>query len=239
MGAQDIGMRYRRSLLGPFWISLSMAALVVGLASIYGRLFDQEFHEYLYWIAASFLIWFFISSLITEGMQVAIEAEPQLRSLPIPIPVLAARIVYRNLIVFLHNAIVIVALMALFGMRPTPAMVMVIPAVAVNMMFGFCAALVLGPLCLRFRDVAQVIISLMQIFFFVTPIMWNPDQHRVPEVFVQYNPLYYLVEIFREPLLGRFPSVEMWEIALALVGVMAASAVITLTASRSKIFVWL
>jgi lipopolysaccharide transport system permease protein len=98
---------------------------------------------------------------------------------------------------------------------------------------------VLGPLCLRFRDVAQVIVNLMQILFFVTPIIWNPDQHRVPEVFVQYNPLYYLVEIFREPLLGRFPSVEMWEIALALVGVMAASAVITLTASRSKIFVWL
>jgi ABC-type polysaccharide/polyol phosphate export permease len=226
-------------LLGPFWISLSMATLVLGLTLIYGRLFDQDFNEYLCWIAASFLIWFFISSLITEGMQVAIEAEPQLRSLPIPIPVLAARIVYRNLIVFLHNAVVIVALMALFGMRPTLAMVMVLPAVALIVIFGFCAALVLGPLCLRFRDVAQVIVNLMQILFFVTPIIWNPDQHRVPEVLVRYNPLYYLVEIFREPLLGRFPSVEMWEIALALVGVIAASAVITLTASRSKIFVWL
>ena len=137
MGNQDIHMRYRRSLLGPFWISLSMAVMVLGMALLYGRIFQQEFHEFLYWLSCSFLLWFFVSGMISDGMQIAIEAESQLRSVPIPLPVLAARMVHRNVVIFLHNAVVIAALMVLFGHTLSAVTLMALPGIAVLIGVGF------------------------------------------------------------------------------------------------------
>jgi lipopolysaccharide transport system permease protein len=239
MGSQDIDMRYRRSLLGPFWISLSMAALVVGLASIYGRLFDQEFHQFLYWLSCGFLAWFFISGMMNDGMQIAIEAEGQLRSVPIPLPVLAARMVHRNVVIFAHNALVIIAMMALFGLRPTLAVLEVIPGVLALTAVGFFSALVLGPICLRFRDVAQVVGNIIQIMFFLTPIMWKPDQGRVPEVVTQANPFFHLIELVRAPLLGNSPTLLNWEVSLSVLVTLTAFALLTLSLTRRKILIWL
>ena len=239
MANQDIYMRYRRSLLGPFWISLSMAVLVMGLALLYGRIFGQEFHEYLFWIACSFLTWFLISNLIADGMATAIEAEHQLRSIRIPLPVLAARMVHRNLIIFLHNLVVIVALVALFGMKPSFGMLTSLIGLVVIMAVGFFAALVLGPLCLRFRDITQVVSNALQICFFITPILWQPSQGRVPSVVVQANPFYHLIELVRAPLLGSQPTQLDWAFSGTLLGVLTVMAVLTLGVTRGRVFVWL
>jgi ABC-type polysaccharide/polyol phosphate export permease len=239
MANQDIQMRYRRSLLGPFWISLSMAFLVTGMAFLYGKIFNQQFHEYLYWLACSFLVWFLIQALIAEGLQIAIEAESQLRSIHIPLPVLAARMVYRNLIVFLHNLLVIVILTALFGLQPKLVMLVAIPGLLVVATFGFFCSLVLGPICLRFRDVAQVVMNLLQIAFFLTPIIWKPDQGRIPTVFIQGNPLFHFIELIRAPILGRAPTLANWEVSLGALAAAFVLALLTLGVARRKVFVWL
>lgn len=239
MGNQDIHMRYRRSLLGPFWISLSMAVMVLGMALLYGRIFQQEFHEFLYWLSCSFLLWFFVSGMISDGMQIAIEAESQLRSVPIPLPVLAARMVHRNVVIFLHNAVVIAALMVLFGHTLSAVTLMALPGIAVLIGVGFFAALVLGPLCLRFRDIAQVVSNLMQIAFFLTPIIWKPDQGRVPAIIVEANPFYHLIEIVRAPLLGHWPTRLDWIVSLGALGALTFLSLVTLTMARRKIFIWL
>lgn len=239
MGSQDISMRYRRSLLGPFWISLSMAVLVVGMALLYGKIFDQEFHQFLYWLSCGFLTWFFISGMVNEGMQIAIEAEGQLRSVPIPLPVLAARMVHRNVVIFAHNALVIIVMMALFGLRPTLYTLEVIPGVLTLTAVGFFVALVFGPICLRFRDVAQVVGNIIQIMFFLTPIIWKPDQGRVPEVVTQANPFFHLIELVRAPLLGSSPTLLNWEISLSVLATLAVLALFTLSLTRRKILIWL
>lgn len=239
MGSQDIDMRYRRSLLGPFWISLSLVVLVIGMSALYAPIMDSRFHDYLYWLGSSFLVWFLISGLINEGMQIAIEAEGQLRSVRIPLPVLAARMVHRNFIVFLHNLIVIVAAMALFRLAPTLDLLLAPIGILVLLMIGFFCALVLGPLCLRFRDVAQVVTNVMQMAFFLTPIIWQPTQAKVPWYFVEANPFYHLIELVRAPLLGKVPTFNNWAVSLSVLAAAMVIAVLTLAMSRRKIFIWL
>src|SRR6266568_521897 len=67
MGWLDIRQRYRRSMIGPFWITLSMAVMIGTLGVVYSSLFKQEISEFVPYLAAGFCIWFLISAMITEG----------------------------------------------------------------------------------------------------------------------------------------------------------------------------
>lgn len=239
MGNQDIGLRYRRSVIGPFWISLSLAVRVSGLALLYGQVFGQEYRPYLVWLGTSFLVWFLMSAMISEGCQVAIEADSQLRSIPIPLPVLAARMVHRNFVIFLHNMIVIAGLFALFGYAPQLTIVWAPAGLLVLLAFGFSLSLVLAPLCLRFRDITQIIANVVQISFFLTPILWQPSQGRVDPAFVNFNPFYHLIELVRAPVLGTLPTQANWAVSLGLLGLTVTLAYISLSVSRRKMFTWL
>src|SRR5262245_3580141 len=69
LGWNDIRRRYRRSILGPFWITISMSLLVAALGSIYTRIFNTEIETYLPYLTLGFIVWGFISTSIKESCQ--------------------------------------------------------------------------------------------------------------------------------------------------------------------------
>lgn len=239
MGNQDISLRYRRSIIGPFWISLSLGAMVLGMGLLFSQIFETDVATYLTWIGVSFLVWILISHMITEACTAAIEAERQLRAVSLPLPVLSARMVHRNLVIFLHNALVIAVLLAMFGYRPTTAMLYAPAGLAALLAIGFFAANALAPICLRFRDVPQIVTNLLQIIFFITPIIWMPTQGRVSPLIVHANPFYHMLEVVRAPLLGQPPTTLNWIVTLSVLGVTILVSLIVLGATRRRIFVWL
>lgn len=239
MGNQDISLRYRRSIIGPFWISLSLGAMVLGMGILFSQIFATEVATYLTWLGASFLVWILLSSMINEGCMIAMEAEGQLRSISLPLPVLAARMVHRNLVIFLHNTIVIAILLAMFGYRPGLELLYAPAGLVVLLFIGFFAAIVLAPISLRFRDVPQIVTNVMQIVFFITPIIWMPSQGRVNPLIVQANPFHHMMEIVRAPILGTAPTAMNWIISLSVLGGLMVVALIVLGATRRRIFVWL
>jgi|CXWL01.1.fsa_nt_gi lipopolysaccharide transport system permease protein len=237
---QDIHMRYRRSLLGPFWISFSLAAIILGLGLLYSQLFHQPFADYLTFLAPGFLCWFFLQALVMEGCNAIVENEGNMRSVPIPISVTAARVTFRNLIIFVHNAIVVVALLALFGHRLTPVAVLALGGVALYVLLGYFISIMLGPICARFRDIPQVLSSLMQMAFFLTPVMWRPVQlPAAAQVFVDGNPLLHLIELVRSPLMGNAPTETNWIVSFACLGTAFVLAVLSVGVSRKRVNLWL
>jgi ABC-2 type transport system permease protein/lipopolysaccharide transport system permease protein len=81
-------------------------------------------------------------------------------------------------------------------------------------------ALFLGLLSARFRDVPLIIGSIVQVLFFLTPVIWRPEMLPDRALFLQLNPFYHMVEILRAPLLGSAPSMESWiaNVLIAFVG---------------------
>jgi ABC-type polysaccharide/polyol phosphate export permease len=239
MGNQDIALRYRRSVIGPFWISLSLGAMVLGMGILYSQIFQVELATYLTWVGSSFLVWILVSTMIGEGCQIAMEAEPQLRSVAIPLPVFAARMVHRNFVIFLHNAVIIAVLLGMFGYRPGFELLFAPLGVAVLLFIGFFGAIALAPICLRFRDVPQIITNVLQIVFFVTPVIWMPTQGRVNPLLIEANPFHHMLEIVRAPILGSQPSVLNWAVTLGLLAGLMLVSFVTLALTRRRIFVWL
>lgn len=216
MGWQDIKQRYRRSMLGPFWLTLSMAIMIGALGFLYGQLFGIELSTYMPFLTLGFIIWGFISSVITEGCSSLIAAEGYIRQVRLPFTLHVLRSVWRNLIMLAHNAVVFVPVIIIFQIWPGWSALLIVPGMVLLIINAVWITLLLGAVCARFRDIAPIAASLVQVAFFLTPIIWMPELLRERVVFAEANPFYHFVEMLRAPLLGVVPQMQTYNVVIGV-----------------------
>jgi ABC-type polysaccharide/polyol phosphate export permease len=213
----DIKARYRRSIIGQFWITLSMAVTICCLSIVYSVIFKIELAVYLPLMAVSFIAWGLLASLVNEGATVFIEAENYVRSSPLPKSMYIYRMLTRNLIVFAHNLAILPVVMVVFGILPNLATMLFAPALILTILNGGWVAILLGTFCSRFRDMPQIVASVVQIAFFVSPVMWGRTQlGENHQYMINFNPFAIFLELLRQPLLGRTPDTKIWVAAIAI-----------------------
>jgi ABC-type polysaccharide/polyol phosphate export permease len=203
----DVRRRYRRSGLGQFWLTLSMAATVGGLGFVYAQLFGVNVSTYLPYIAVTFVVWGIISTVVTESCQSLSEADSLLRQLPLPRSLFTFRVITRNLIVAAHNVVIIPVVFFWFDVGINANILWLAVGLALLVVNAFWVAYLLSIICARYRDVPQIVTSVMQVVFFLTPVMYLPAQlaHRGISV-LRWNPFANLLEVVRDPILGTVPS---------------------------------
>jgi ABC-2 type transport system permease protein/lipopolysaccharide transport system permease protein len=103
---------------------------------------------------------------------------------------------------------------------------------------GAFAGLFIGMISARFRDIPQLINSVIQIIFFMTPIMWKPELLGEHAHLAVWNPFYSLIEIVRAPLLGHVPSITSFAIAAMVTAVNLVIAGLFFIRFRSRIPYW-
>jgi ABC-2 type transport system permease protein/lipopolysaccharide transport system permease protein len=216
MGWQDIQLRYRRSVLGPFWLTASMAAQIIGIGLLYGGLFRSPLDEYLPFLCAGFLTWGLISALINDGCVAFIEGESLIKQMRLPLSLFVFRGMWRSLIILGHNLVVYVAVMSVFGIWPGLPLLLAFPGLVLILAAGGWLALALAVIGARFRDVPQIVASILQVTFFLSPIMWQPHLLSGRTFVVDFNPVYHFIEILRAPLLGQVAAPSHWISALAI-----------------------
>jgi ABC-type polysaccharide/polyol phosphate export permease len=216
LGSQEVRRRYRRTVIGPFWTTLSLGIFVVALGILWSELWKQNPKTYLPFLCSGMLVWTMLSSIINEGAAAFVSAEGLIKQLRFPYTLLSCSVVWRNVLTFFHN-LVIFGLVCIYAHVPlTWATLLAVPALVLIFVNGIWIVTLVGLLCSRFRDIQQVIISILTVSMFVTPIFWSPDQLG-PRFrrFVDYNVLYHYVDILRSPLLGQAPSVYSWKVVIA------------------------
>ncbi|MNB58014.1 ABC-2 type transporter [compost metagenome] len=222
LGWQDVRQRYRRSALGPFWLTISMGVMIGTIGIVFGQIFNAPIKEFLPFLAAGMILWSFISTAINEGCTTFITAEGIIKQLPIPLFVHILRMIWRNILILAHNIVIFPIVLISVGKPIGLVAFLSIPGfvlVAINLAW---VALLLSVLCARYRDLPQIIGSLLQIAFYLTPIMWMPNliPQRAGLYLLDLNPIYHLIEVIRTPLLGGTPTMTNWLVsgALALTG---------------------
>ncbi|WP_181778911.1 galactan export ABC transporter permease subunit Wzm/RfbD [Pseudonocardia pini] len=216
LGWQDIKQRYRRSVLGPLWISISMGVIALGLGILYSLLFQVDIKEFLPHVAVGLLIWNFISGCILEGSEVFIANEGLIKFLPAPLSLHVYRLVWRQTLFFLHNLVIWAILMVVFPHPLGWSLLLALPAFALLAVNGGWIAILSGILATRFRDIPPIIASVVQLLFYMTPIVWSVDilgdnpAVRERASLVEINPLYHFLEIVRAPLLGQGIEPRSW-----------------------------
>jgi lipopolysaccharide transport system permease protein len=237
----DVRLRYRGSLLGPFWLTLSTAVMVGAIGFLYSHLFHQNVAAYLPFLSISLVLWTFINTITNEGSLCFTQSEGMIRAMRMPLSLHAARIVMRNILVLAHNIVVIVVVFAIFRTVPSLASFSILPAFALWVIDSLAISLMLGIFGARFRDIPPIVGSIVQIAFYLTPIMWNPAmlEHRgLGAVFVEWNPFFALLEIMRGPLLGGPLEPHVWGVALGYSAILILLSGFIFTRARARIAYW-
>jgi ABC-type polysaccharide/polyol phosphate export permease len=219
LGWLDVKRRYRRTALGPFWTSISLAVYALTFGMVATGLWHQDYHTYLPFVISGLIVWTLISTIISESCNLFIVGNALFRNIRFEYSILVYQLLWRNLIVFLHNFIVYILIVIfvgphLFGIIALAA----VPGIGILLCNGSWVALLCGMFCLRFRDVQSLVATVVQISMLITPILWPPDVllglHRL--AFVEMNPLYHMIEIVRAPLLGRLPSLASYAVTILI-----------------------
>ena len=234
----DIKLRYRGSMLGPFWLTLSTGAMVGSMGVIYAILFKMGLRDYLPFLALSLVLWGYLNTLVTDGCATYTQVERIIRSVRMPQSLYAARVVVRNLLVLGHNVVVIVAVYVLLGVWPGAEILLALPGLALWLLDSLAVCLLLGALCARFRDIPPIIGSILQMAFFVSAVIWKPGQLHGYAWLMEFNPFFSLLEIVRAPLLGEFPAVGVWASALAYSGMLCGASWLLFARVRGRIAFW-
>lgn len=205
LASLDVKQRYARSFLGPFWITITTFIIVFALAVIFGNLFGGEINQYLLYITVGIIFWSFITATISEMCTAFISCESLIKQLNIPIWIYPLRITIRNLYILVHNIIII----------PLVYVYLDITANIEQVVFSFFGVLllslnllglgtVLAFICARFRDVQPITQNLLQLMFYITPILWSIDQikQRTMIDILLYNPMVYIIDAIRGPLIS-------------------------------------
>ena len=229
LAIESVKNQYRRTVIGPWWLTLQTAAYVFGLAVLFGAIFQQPLDEFVPYVAGGFIGFTLLAGLTRQGADVFVNNATTLTSTRQPLSILVFR------------AAMIIAVFVAVGIVPlSPALVLVVPAVLIILLNGLAIGLWLGPVVARFRDVGPFVTSILQVMMFFTPVFWRVDEIHPDSrsALLGWNPFAYLLGIFRDPLLGEIPSALTWTGVATVTAANVVLAFWVFARSRSRLPYW-
>lgn len=245
LGWTDIKQRYKRSVLGPLWITIATGVTAVAMGILYGALFDMELKYFLPYVTLGFIFWGFIETTILDGSVVFSTNEGLIKQLPAPVSIHVYRIVWRSLIIFAHNVVIYAIILVVFPQPLNWTALLVIPAMLLYILNAVWVTIVFGIMSTRFRDIGQLLSTMIRLVFFMTPIIWSAKslenasaQMSDRAKLAQLNPMYHYLEIARAPLMGESVALYHWLIVIGCTFVGWVAAMLVMRNFRSRVPYW-
>jgi lipopolysaccharide transport system permease protein len=239
MGVQDIKLRYRRSMIGPWWVTISTGIMVMMLGFLWSHIFGTDLGNYLPFFAVGFVLWGWMSSQILDAAGGFFQFQGMINQVKLPFPIFTLRLNVRQCIVLLHNSIIIALVLLLVGKEFPLTSLIAIPNLILIQFNLTLLSIVITIFCTRYQDMTQVVHVGTQIVFFFTPILWQVETLKSRRYLAEMNPVYHWIEMVRAPLLGHLPTMNnyLWSIAsfILLLGLAAYC----LGRYRSRIAYWI
>ncbi len=219
-GWLDLRQKYRRSLLGPFWITATMAISISLISIIYGYLFKQELSSFLPYVAIGYIFWAFITGFLTESCQVFIINDRFINQVRLPLFIYPTRLLWKHLSTLFHHFFVLIVVLLCFSdlyLWSVGAALLGVVLTTVNI---FWIGVVLGLLSVRARDIPALVGSLIQMFFFITPVIWPFKALGAQMQIAMWNPFFHFLEVIRKPLIEP-DQLSLWGTHVAINASMA------------------
>lgn len=210
LSLNDIRTKYRRAVLGPWWLVVGSGIAMTLMALVWSIIFQLDWRNYLPYMMVGLICWQWISSYVTQSCEVlGSEFAGLLVSLPTPPAVHLLRFVMRGFFLFLHYLPVWFLAAMATGIWPTALSILFLPiGIAMIMITGLAVSTILSIGGARYRDVHPAVTAIMTPMMMLTPVMWQPEMLGKYGYIVKINPFAYYLSVVRDPLLGRIPETQ-------------------------------
>jgi ABC-type polysaccharide/polyol phosphate export permease len=213
----DTVCQYRRSKIGPLWETINVLVMTLGIAVVSSAVIGGTVWNLIGYIGLGIIVWSAITAQIGEGTTAFVRNREYILSSNLSIDLYVARMSFRIFITFCHHILLYFVGVAIGLISLHWVALLAVPGIVLLFVNGFWAITLLALLCARFRDVELIVRNLLQLAFFVTPVFWD-YRHVLAgrRYIVDYNVLFYFLEIVRGPLLGEVPSAQTYAVVLAV-----------------------
>jgi ABC-type polysaccharide/polyol phosphate export permease len=241
LSVENVKNRYRRTVLGPWWLTLQMGIFVTGITIVFGHLLNAGgLREFLPYVAVGYIVFMLLVGLTTAAAGVFVAGSSTLKSTRQPLSNLVLRDVGVEFIHFSHNLVLYVVFLVAGLVPLSPKILIALPVVAVIAVNGLFVGLWLGMAVARFRDVQPFINSIVGVLIFFTPVFYDPKKLSpgIQIAVLSWNPFTYAIQAFRAPLIGA-PLLPSYYIGFAIFTVLnVVLGLAVFTRARSRLPYW-
>lgn len=227
LAMRELKARYRASALGFLWTFLNPTLSMLVYVLVFGVLMRNSIANYPYYLFSGLLPWIYFSTSVLGGTTSVSDRRDLLTKVRFPAQVLPATVVLTNLINFLLSVPLLLLLGLAFGVVPSWHVVFALPVLVVQTFFTLAVTYLLAALNVAFRDLQHIVANLMQMAFFLTPVLW--DMKSVPalgplsqadsqQLVSVVNPMAAVMAAWRDIFYAQ--QVPSWQ-GLAVVGVVS------------------
>ncbi len=239
MALSDVRSRYKRSVLGPLWITLGTAVGSVGLGMLWSELLKVDAKNFVPTLTAGLIIWQLVSGVLTESCGLYGRQASIIRNMNLPLSIHPMQLLCKHLINLAHNIPVFILLALVLGVSINVNTLLVIPALLLVALNLFWICLLLSVLGGRFRDLEHIVVMVVPLLMFVSPVFYRPNYLPFSQNIIWMNPLSYFIEIIRDPLMGVAPPMFVIQGNLLMLVVGWAGAVWLFNKKHDRIAFWI
>lgn len=212
----DTKARYKKSVIGPFWPTLTNVFGILGLGLVWGTLLKQDMQTFIPQLTVGLIAWQLIAGALTDGPQTFVRHAGMVRNVSMPFWFFSVRALAKHLINLMHNLVILVSVMLYYKVPLTENTWLVLPGLLLVTLNLYWILHGLGLVGARFRDIELLITSLVPLLFFISPVIYRADQLPAALNVVWLNPFSYMIEAIRTPMLGNAPDILTWYVLIAM-----------------------
>jgi ABC-type polysaccharide/polyol phosphate export permease len=239
MAQHEIRQRYRRSTLGPLWLTLGLAVNVIAISSIWSHLFVLKARDFVPHLTLGMMVWNLIVGMTVEGCHSFNAACGYITQTNRPLSTYAFQTIWRNYLIAAHNFIVYLGVAVVFQLTPNQNTLWLFPGLLLVIAATSWQPLLLGVLSARFRDIPLIIQNVVSVALFLTPVLWHADQLGDRAYLAMLNPLTHIIELVRAPLMGMPVSAQTWAAAAGTGAIGWTATLLVFARKRARIPYWL
>ena len=204
--ARELKARYRGSVLGFLWTFVNPLLLLLVYSFVFGVVMPgaraPEIANYPLFLFCGILPWTWFSSSLLESCIALTGSGSLLRKVMFPAEILPTVTVFTGLVNFCFGLVILAAFSIYAGVPIlTPDLVWLPLIVLVQLTLTLGLGLLLSALSVHFRDIRDLLGSLITLWFFATPIIYPYAQ--APERFrplLDVNPFTHLARAYQDVL---------------------------------------
>ena len=212
-------IKYRDTVIGPFWNIISQTILILAIAFGYSSFFNNEkLIDFIYYTAIGLFIWIFAINCLNDSTSILDNKKNIILEQNINIKFFIFELIFSNFIIYLHSFIIIFILFFISTIKVNIYILVSFLGlfiILINIIFLTYSIMILSVI---FKDVKKIIENLLVILFFSTPIIWSEElMNEKLRFMLNFNPCYHLLNIFRNPLLNKINQQYFYSLLISVI----------------------